>query len=118
MSGDVMIKVNGLKSCDTCKKALKWLEVEGHAFRDVRADAVTLSEVKRWGTAVGWDRLVNKASTTWRGLSDAEKEAATGSGAAQLLVDNPTLIKRPVFEMGDAVIVGFKADQQAALKAG
>ena len=95
-----MIKVNGLKSCDTCKKALKWLEVE------------------RWGTAVGWDRLVNKASTTWRGLSDAEKEAATGSGAAQLLVDNPTLIKRPVFEMGDAVIVGFKADQQAALKAG
>lgn len=115
-----MIKVNGLKSCDTCKKALKWLDAEGleYAFRDVRADAVTLSEVKRWGEAVGWDRLVNKASTTWRGLSDAEKEAASGAGAAQLLVDNPPLIKRPVFESGGTVLVGFKADQQTALKAG
>lgn len=115
-----MIKVNGLKACDTCKKALTWLDAEGleHAFRDVRADAVTLSEVKRWGKVVGWDRLVNKASTTWRGLSDAEKEVAAGPGVAQLLVDNPTLIKRPVFELGDSVLIGFKADQQAALKAG
>lgn len=115
-----MIKVNGLKSCDTCKKALKWLDAEGleHVFRDVRADAVTLSEVKRWGKAAGWERLVNKSSTTWRGLSEAQKEAAAGSGTAQLLVDNPTLIKRPVFERGDSVLVGFKADQQAALKAG
>lgn len=115
-----MIRVNGLKSCDTCKKALKWLAAEGleHSFRDVRADAVTPSEVKRWGKAVGWDLLVNKSSTTWRGLSDAEKGAAAGPGAAQLLVDNPTLIKRPVFELGETVLVGFKAEQQAVLQSG
>ncbi len=115
-----MIKVNGLKTCDTCKKAMKWLEAEGleHGFRDVRADAVTLKEVTGWGKAVGWDRLVNKASTTWRGLSDAEKEAAAGEGAAELLVANPTLIKRPVFEVGTTVLVGFKAEQQADLKSG
>jgi len=114
-----MIKVNGLKSCDTCKKALKWLAAEGleHSFRDVRADAVTLGEVTRWGDAVGWDTLVNKASTTWRGLTDSEKAIAVGEGAAQLLVENPTLIKRPVFEAGDTVLIGFKAAQQAALKA-
>ncbi len=114
-----MIKVNGLKSCDTCKKALKWLTTEGiaHDFRDVRADAVTLDEVTRWGGVVGWDKLVNKASTTWRGLTDAEKADALGDGAAKLLVANPTLIKRPVFEMGKTVLIGFKADQQAALKA-
>lgn len=115
-----MIKVNGLKSCDTCKKALKWLAAEGleHTFRDVREDAVSLTEIVRWGDAVGWEKLVNKASTTWRGLTEAEKAAAMGKDAAQLLVANPTLIKRPVFEMGATVQIGFKADQQAALKAG
>jgi Spx/MgsR family transcriptional regulator len=115
----LMIKVNGLKSCDSCKKALKWLDAEGleGSFRDVRAEPVSLSEVERWGSAVGFDVLVNKASTTWRALDDKEKAAATGTGAAALLVANPTLIKRPVFEAGDAVIVGFKAAQQAALKA-
>ncbi len=115
-----MIKVNGLKSCDTCKKALKWLKAEGleHTFRDVRADPITLAEVNLWGRAAGWDKLVNKASTTWRGLSEAEKASAMGDGAATLLVANPTLIKRPVFEMDGTILVGFKADQQAALKAG
>lgn len=115
-----MTKVNGLKSCDTCKKALKWMAAEGleHSFRDVRADPVTLAEVTLWGNAVGWDKLVNKASTTWRGLSEAEKAFALGEGAAKLLVANPTLIKRPVFEVGDTILVGFKAEQQAALKAG
>lgn len=114
-----MVRVNGLKSCDTCKKALKWLEAEGIAasFRDVRLDPVTLVEVAQWGASAGWDVLVNKASTTWRGLSETEKAAAAGEGAAALLVANPALIKRPVFETGACVLVGFKAAQQAALKA-
>ncbi|MEQ9520756.1 MAG: Spx/MgsR family RNA polymerase-binding regulatory protein [Parvibaculum sp.] len=113
-----MIRVNGLKSCDTCKKALKWLEAEGIAFtyRDVRADGILLADLKAWGAKVGFETLVNKASTTWRGLSDQEKAAAQGAGAAQLLAENPTLIKRPVFECEDRLWVGFKADVQAALK--
>lgn len=113
-----MIRVNGLKNCDTCKKALKWLEAEGVAFsyRDVRADGVPLAEIEAWGAKAGFATLVNKASTTWRGLSDAEKAEAEGAGAAKLLAANPTLIKRPVFEAGDKVLVGFKADVQAALK--
>jgi len=119
VNGDEMIRVNGLKSCDTCKKALKWLESEGLAFRfrDVRADPVTLEEVKRWGASAGWDVLVNKASTTWRGLGDEEKATAMGVGAAALLVAYPTLIKRPVFETDESVVVGFKFAQQEILKA-
>ena len=118
-NGDEMIRVNGLKSCDTCKKALKWLESEGLAshFRDVRAEPVTLEEVKRWGASAGWDVLVNKASTTWRGLGDEEKASAMGAGAAVLLVAYPALIKRPVFEAGKSVVVGFKPAQQEKLKA-
>lgn len=114
-----MIKVNGLKSCDTCRKATKWLEAEGKAytFRDVREDAVTLAEIKKWGAAAGWEKLVNKASTTWRGLEDADKEKASGPEAATLLLAHPTLIKRPVFEAGDRVLVGFRAAQQEELKA-
>lgn len=114
-----MIKVNGLKNCDTCKKALKWLEAEGlpHSFRDVRGDAVSEAEVAAWGQAVGWKALVNKSSTTWRGFSDAQKaQAEDGERALPLLVENPTLIKRPVFEAGDQVIVGFRDPQKQALK--
>jgi len=114
-----MITLNGLKSCDSCKKALKWLMEEGieAVFRDVRADPVSRAEVTRWGKAVGFDVLVNKASTTWRGLDESERAKAAGPDAAALLVAHPTLIKRPVFESGAHVIVGFKADQKAALKA-
>jgi len=114
-----MIKISGLKNCDSCKKAVKWTKAEGlpAVFRDIRADPVSMEEVKRWGGAVGFDVLVNKASTTWRGLSDAEKAEALGEGAASLLVEYPTLIKRPIFEVGDVTLVGFKTAQQTALKA-
>ena len=119
MNGGEMIRVNGLKSCDTCKKALKWLDSEGLAatFRDVRGDPVTREEVERWGAFAGWNVLVNKASTTWRGLGDEEKASAAGAGAVELLVAHPALIKRPVFEVGESVVVGFKPAQQAQLKA-
>lgn len=114
-----MIKISGLKNCDSCKKAVKWAKAEGlpAVFRDIRADPVSLEEVKRWGSAVGFDVLVNKASTTWRSLSDAEKAEALGEGVSALLVEHPTLIKRPIFEAGDGILVGFKAEQQSALKA-
>ena len=108
-----MLTVWGLKTCDTCKKALKWLADEGisHAVKDVRADGVPASELARWVDAVGWETLVNKSSTTWRGLADAAKAKA-------LLAAHPTLIKRPVFVVGDDIIVGFRDAQKNALKAG
>ena len=115
-----MLTVWGLKTCDTCKKALKWLEAEGIAYesKDVRADGVPVDELARWIDAAGWETLVKKSSTTWRGLDDASKDGIDAAKAKALLAEHPTLIKRPVFLKGGEVIVGFRDPQKAALKAG
>ncbi|MEO0871751.1 MAG: ArsC/Spx/MgsR family protein [Pseudomonadota bacterium] len=105
----------GLKTCDTCKKALKAFESAEKAvtFIDIRAEADLSEKVPAWLESAG-DRLLNKASTTWRGLSEAEKDAAASDPAA-LLIANPTLIKRPVIEAYGAVHIGWKKDVQDAL---
>ncbi|MEM1086702.1 MAG: ArsC/Spx/MgsR family protein [Pseudomonadota bacterium] len=101
----------GLKTCDTCKKAIKALEGAGQsvAFIDIRADADLSSKVPTWLEAVGSDVLINRRSTTWRNLSEAERE----SDPIDLLIANPTLMKRPVIEAGSEVSVGWtKAVQE------
>ena len=107
----------GLKNCDTCKKAQKALTAADKDFDvvDVRADGVPAAMLAEWVAAVGVDALVNRRSTTWRGLSDAEKAKADDTGAAALLAAHPTLMKRPVIVTGDNVHVGWTRDVQAAL---
>ena len=114
-----MIKVFGLKNCDTCSKALKWLNNFGfiHEFHDIRDNKIDADVVKRWILAVGFDSLLNTRSTTWRGLPDEKKAITNEHAAMELMLENPTLIKRPVFEAGDEVIVGFKDIQKEALEA-
>ena len=115
-----MLTVYGLKTCDTCRKALKWLKAENmdHRFHDVRADGVAKADVQGWLKQHSADVLINKASTTWRGLDDAARAAIEGDPGTGLS-SHPTLIKRPVFvsQDGDVIAVGFKAAQQDALKA-
>lgn len=104
----------GLKNCDTCKNAFKALEDAGKqvTFVDIRAEADLGLKVPLWLTAIGADVLINKRSTTWRNLSEVEREA----DAKCLLIGNPTLIKRPVIEVGADTHVGWtKAVQQALL---
>lgn len=103
----------GLKNCDTCKKALKSLQSSGKSvkFVDIRAEADLVSKVPLWLDAAGEALLVNRRSTTWRNLD----EAARAGDAAALLVANPTLIKRPVIEAGNAIHVGWGTDIQALL---
>ncbi|MEO1264972.1 MAG: ArsC/Spx/MgsR family protein [Pseudomonadota bacterium] len=102
------ITLYGLKNCDTCKKALKALDVAGvaHTFVDIRAEADLAARVPAWLAAVGAARLINTRSTTWRGLSDADK-ARAGTDAAALLAAHPTLIKRPVVEADGETFVGW-----------
>ena len=102
--------VYGIKSCDTVKKALKALEVAGRApeFRDVRTAPLSGAEIARFVAAFG-EALVNKSSTTWRGLSDDERAAPV----ADLIARHPTLMKRPVIEEGETRTLGWKADAQA-----
>ena len=107
------LKLYGLKNCDTCKKAMKALDAGGIAFDfvDIRADADLTRLVPEWLDAAGSDKLINRRSTTWRGLSEAEREGQ----AADLLMANPTLIKRPVVTRGSEVFVGWTATEQTAL---
>ena len=113
-----MITVYGIKNCDTCRKALKWLAAEGieHRFHDFRVDGLDAASLSGWVKAAGWEKLLNRRGTTWRNLSDAEKDGVDEAKAEALMEGNPTLIKRPVFETGGEVLVGFSADEQAALK--
>lgn len=111
------MQVYGLKNCDTCKKAIKALDAAGAEFTvvDVRADGVPADLLAEWVGRLGADALVNRRSTTWRGLSDADKAQADGEGAIALMTQHPTLMKRPVIVVGDTVHVGWTKDVQAAL---
>ena len=107
----------GLGTCDTCKKALTALKAAGHHVHvvDVRADGVAIDVLKVWLTDKGPEVLVNRRSTTWRGLSDAQKDQALAGDAAALLVEHPTLMKRPVIVGENGVTVGWDKTVQASL---
>jgi Spx/MgsR family transcriptional regulator len=115
-----LITVYGLRTCDTCKKALRWLETEGIAcrFHDVRADGLDAVALGAWIDELGCEVLVNTQSTTWRGLDDKQKAGLGAKKAAALILAHPALMKRPVFDLGHRRLVGFKAAQMAALKGG
>ena len=101
--------VHGLRNCDSCRKALRWLESEGvdHRFHDLRADGLERAQIERWMASPLADRLVNRRSTTWRGLDEGQR-AAEGSALVDLLLEHPTLIKRPLLERDGALLaVGF-----------
>ena len=104
------LTVYGIKNCDTCRKALKWLDEQGREYRwhDLRADGLDAATVQDWVAALGTDALVNRRSATWRGLDEARRTAALTDGeAVAVLLEHPTLIKRPLFASGGAIRVGF-----------
>jgi|TARA_B110000438_G_C15702993_1_gene601889 arsenate reductase len=112
-----MITVIGIKSCDTCRKALAWLSAQktDHQYHDLRADGLDEKRLKGWIKACGWEAVLNRRSTTWRGLGDAEKANVDADSALRLMLAHPTLVKRPVFEIGPAVYVGFSDSVREAL---
>ncbi len=112
-----MIEVYGLNNCDTCRKARKWLAAEAieHEFRDIRKAGLDESFIAGWAGKVGWETLLNRRGTTWRGLPGADKENIDEASAVRLMTGHPALIKRPVFVMGSEVLVGFTTDVQTAL---
>jgi arsenate reductase len=113
-----MIELVGLKNCDSCRTASRWLDGEDIAFRfrDIRESPPSAKELKTWLAAVGADRLVNRRSTTWRKLSDADRGRAETTQVAALLSANPTLIKRPVIIKDSQVMVGFDTSTQSACR--
>ena len=115
-----MITVYGIRNCDTCRKALKWLQAEGleHRFHDFRADGLDEASLRGWVAELGWEVLLNRRGTTWRKLPEPERENVGEADAVRLMLANPTLIKRPVFDTGGARLIGFTAKEQITLAAG
>lgn len=106
-----MLKIYGLKNCDTCKAALKWLSTENieHKFIDIRNPVPASDLLKDWLSKIGHKTLVNRRSTSWRNLSDIQKNNTDDTDFLALIKDNPTLIKRPIFVNNDQITVGFSA---------
>jgi arsenate reductase len=106
----------GIKNCDTVKKARRWLDANDVAFsfHDFRADGLEQSTIEAWLKSVSWEVLLNKRGTTWRKLEDPRKDSLTQEIAVELMLANPTLIKRPVVTTQNDCLVGFKEADYAA----
>ncbi|CAD6877609.1 FIG138056: a glutathione-dependent thiol reductase [Methylomonas albis] len=108
-----MIVVYGIKNCDSVKKARTWLEARQIAYRfhDYRIDGLDAALLQGFVDALGVDAVLNQRSTSWRQLDDAQKSDLTPDKAMQLMLAVPTLIKRPILDNGQQLIVGFNPDQ-------
>ena len=113
------VTIYGIKNCDTMKKARAWLEARGvaYVFHDYKSEGISKAKLEAWAKEAGWEVLLNRAGTTFRALPDKDKEAITGKKAVALMAAQPSMIKRPVLEIGGKILVGFKPDvYDAALK--
>ncbi len=110
------VTIYGIKNCDTMKKARTWLEAHGvaYAFHDYKAEGIGQTALEGWAGQVGWETLLNRAGTTFRGLPDADKQNLDQGKAIALMLAQPSMIKRPVLDLGGRLLVGFKPDQYAA----
>ena len=104
-----MLTVYGIKSCDTCKKARKYLDQHNIEFRfhDLRDDGLDIQMLERWTHRIGWQRLLNKQSLTWRKIPEVDRNDMTQDKALAAMIDGPTLVKRPVLEADNFIAVGF-----------
>ncbi len=104
------VTLYGIKNCDTVRKARRWLDNHNisYEFHDFRADGLSKTKVGQWLKEIDQEVLVNRRGTTWRKLSDEQKAVSTKAAITDLLVEQPTLIKRPVLENNGSLHVGFK----------
>jgi Spx/MgsR family transcriptional regulator len=114
-----MIRLYGIANCDSCRKARQWLASAGieHEWVDLRSDGVSRERLEQWRAALGDAALINKRSKTWRDFS-VDERAAVESDPIPVLVDHPTLIKRPILETPMATLAGFSANRYEATLAG
>ena len=116
--GESVIDVYGIQNCDTVEKARDWLDAEGieYRFHDFKQEGLDPDTAKGWIDALGQDTVINKRGTTWRKLTPAQQAIGGDADAAALIVAQPSLVKRPVFDTGKALFVGFGDPQRQVLK--
>ena len=110
-----MITLYGIKNCDTMKKARTWLESRGvtYEFHDYKASGIDRARLARWCEEVGWEMLLNRAGATFRKLSEADRAGLDERKAITLMLAQPSMIKRPVMDLGRRLVVGFKPEVYA-----
>ena len=111
-----MVVIYGIKNCDTMKKARTWLDAHKvpYMFHDYKASGIEKRTLEGWAKTVGWETLLNRAGTTFRKLAEADREGVTETKAIALMLSQPSMIKRPVLDVGGELIVGFKPETYAA----
>ena len=108
-----MVILYGISNCDTVRKARKWLEAEGidYTFHDFRADGLEPATVAGWIDELGWENLVNRRSTSWKALPPNARESMDDAAAAAAILEQPTLIKRPLLDTGKQRFCGFSPER-------
>ena len=106
------ITIYGIKNCDTMKKARGWLDGHGvaYGFHDYKTAGIARDTLKHWCDELGWETLLNRAGTTFRKLPDGDKEGLNERKALALMLAQPSMIKRPVLDLGGNLLVGFKPE--------
>ncbi|MCA1438756.1 ArsC family reductase [Ensifer sp. IC4062] len=104
--------IYGIKNCDTMKKARSWLEGHGVAYRfhDYKAEGIDRAHLQRWCDEFGWETVLNRSGTTFRNLPEADKQDMTAEKAIELMLKQPSMIKRPVLDADGKLLVGFKPE--------
>ena len=110
------VTLYGIPNCDTVKKARTWLDKEGiaYTFHDYKKAGVTAAKVKGWSKTLGWEVVLNRAGTTFRKLPDEAKEGLNATKAIALMVEQPSMIKRPIVEHDGGLLIGFKQPEWEA----
>lgn len=115
-----MVTLYGIRNCDTMKKAWSWLDAHEipYVFHDYRVSGIDKARLEAWCRELGWEKVLNKASTTFRDLPEADRHGLDEEKAIALMLAQPTMIKRPVLDLGERRILAFKPDVYAAVFAG
>lgn len=110
------MKIYGIKACDTMKKARSWLDAQGlsYSFHDYKAAGIDRASLEKWCAEHGWDKVLNRAGTTFRKLADEQKADLDQARAIELMLAQPSMIKRPVLDLGERTLLGFKPELYAA----
>jgi arsenate reductase len=109
--------IYGIKSCDTMKKARAWLDAHGvaYAFHDYKTNGLDRARLEAWARELGWEALLNRAGTTFRKLPESDRDGLDQRKALALMLAQPSMIKRPMLDTGQRLLVGFRPEHYASV---